>query len=509
MDRPKVILVNPSLAYDGNKYGEIVFPFAAIMLLATILDKEGYEVKIIDGNRYDIEGCVSEIIKETAGLAVYVGFSVMTSQVSWAYRVTAAVKKGRPGIKIVWGGVHPTLYPEQTISDGLIDVVVINEACGSVAALTKALTQGADLLGIPGLCFKLKGKIIRTADFIPDDIRNIPEIDFSLIDAVYYSRDNMLSRLYNLPDGDIVSMPVVTGLGCAYKCTFCINVILNRKYRFRTAEEIVDRIEFLQKAYGANFFQFLDEDFFINKKRIFDFMDLVEKKGLKFYFRPWLRVSYFKDNYISSDVAKRLESIGMVTAVMGAECGSQAILDKIHKQIKVEDIVEAAEVLKETNIIPKFSFMVGLPGETKGDILATYRLALKLKALNGRTDIAMLSFAAYPGSPIYKEAANKYKLREPTSLEEWAKTDFSGYLGFYSVQDKPWVFNREIFQRMGHYYNLGFRFTHKEGKMSDLLHELLRMAIRLRFKLGWFGFPFEDFLIRSRSLLRSQSGARA
>lgn len=509
MNKPNVILVNPSLSYDGGKYGEIVFPFAAIMLLATILDREGYEVKVIDGNRYDIQGSISEIIKEINDSTVFVGFSVMTSQVSWAYKVTAEVKKNYPRLKIIWGGVHPTLYPEQTISDELVDVVVVNEACSTVVALTKAVTQGGDLSGIPGLYFKLKGKIVKTVDFIPDDIKNIPEINFSLIDAAYYSRDNMLPRLYNLSENETISLPIVTGLGCAYKCTFCINVILNRKYRFRTAEEIVDRIEYLQKSYGANFFQFLDEDFFINKKRVFDFINLVENRGLKFYFRPWLRVSYFKDNYIALDVAKRLERIGMVTAVMGAECGSQAILDKIQKQIKVEDTVRAAEVLAKTNIIPKFSFMVGLPGETKRDILATYQLALKLKALNERTDIAILSFAAYPGSPIYSEAASKYKLEEPLSLAEWAKIDFSGYLGFYSVQDKPWIFNKEIFQRMGYYYNLGFRFTHKKGRMNDLLHELLRMIIKLRFKLGWFSFPFEDFFIRSRGLLKSQVGAEA
>lgn len=507
MESKKVIFVNPSLSYDDKKYGEKVFPFASIMLLSTILKGSGYEVKIIDSNRYSTDDCLAEINKEIDNSTLYIGFSVMTSQVPWAYKVTKEIKKVFPNLCVIWGGTHPTLYPEGTIADDLIDIVVVNEACSTITKLTKAIKDDNGLYEIPGIYFKSEKKIVKTSDFLPDDIKAIPPINFSLFDVDFYSHDNMLSHLYNFNE-KIISLPIITGLGCVYKCTFCINVILKRRYRFKTAEEIVDRIEYLQGVYGANFFQFLDEDFFISKKRIFDFLDLVEKKRLKFYFRPWLRVSYFRDDYISVDVAKRLERIGMITAVMGAECGSQAMLDKIEKQIKVEDTLRAAQTLSKTKIIPRFSFMVGLPGETKEDILATYRLALRLKKIDKRADIPILSFAVYPGSQLYNEAVKEYNLKEPTALSEWAKTDFSGYLGFYSAQGKPWIFNKKIFNRMGHYYNLGFRFTHREGKIYDYLHDILRAVIRLRFKLGQFNFSVEEWFltfyraVKSRHLFR-------
>lgn len=498
MSKPGVIFVNPSLAQGGGKCDEVLFPFAAIMLLATILDRSGYDTTIIDGNMYPLAECIEKVRAAVNENTVFVGFSVMTSQVKWAYKVADALKKSHPALKIVWGGVHATLYPEQTIADPLIDIIAVNEACSSIAMLSEALKNGGDLSQVPGIYFRKDGKVIKNAPYMPDDITKIPQIDFSLFDAPRYARNNLLPKAYDLPLKDAVMMPIITGLGCAYKCSFCINVILNRKYRYMEAEDIVDRIEYLQKEYGANFFQLLDEDFFINKKRTMDFIELVEKRGLKFYFRPWMRVSYFRDSYISEEVAKRLEKIGMVTAVMGAECGSQAMLDKIHKQIKVEDTVNAAKTLSKTRIVPRYSMMVGLPGETKEDILATYRLALKLKDIDRRSDIPILSFAAYPGSPIYSEAVKKYDLKEPASLAEWAALDFSGFLGFYSAQGKPWIFDRKIFERMNNYYNVGFQFSPRKTLRNKVLYPMLRSLIRFRFNTGWFRFPFEEYMLGCR-----------
>ncbi|MFA5316761.1 MAG: cobalamin-dependent protein, partial [Dehalococcoidales bacterium] len=299
MSKPGVIFVNPSLAQGGGKCDEVLFPFAAIMLLATILDRSGYDTTIIDGNMYPLAECIEKVRAAVNENTVFVGFSVMTSQVKWAYKVADALKKSHPALKIVWGGVHATLYPEQTIADPLIDIIAVNEACSSIAMLSEALKNGGDLSQVPGIYFRKDGKVIKNAPYMPDDITKIPQIDFSLFDAPRYARNNLLPKAYDLPLKDAVMMPIITGLGCAYKCSFCINVILNRKYRYMEAEDIVDRIEYLQKEYGANFFQLLDEDFFINKKRTMDFIELVEKRGLKFYFRPWMRVSYFRDSYIS------------------------------------------------------------------------------------------------------------------------------------------------------------------------------------------------------------------
>lgn len=497
-----ILLINPSLTYDERPNQDVIFPFTSIMLLATILKSNGYNVIILDGNRFSTDDFIKEMSRYLND-TIFVGFSVMTSQVPWCYRLSCWIKKHFPEIKIVWGGAHPTLYPQQTISDDNIDIVVVNEACSTITLLAQSLKEKSELKNVPGIYYKIGNCIIKTTNFIPDDISTLPYMDFSLIDIPYYSRNNIVSSGYNINVKDIVALPILTGLGCVYRCTFCINVILKRRYRFRTAEEIVNRIEYLQQKYSANFFQFLDEDFFINKHRILRFIEIVEKRKLKFYFRPWLRVSAFRDGYIDIDMAQRLERIGMVAAVMGAECGSQRILDRIQKQIKVEDSIRAAMILSKTNIVPRFSLMVGLPGETKEDILATYRLAIRLMEVNKNSDVPILSFATYPGSELYKEAVVRYGMDEPRTLSEWANKDFSGYLGFYSVQQKPWVFNKLIFDRMLHYYNVGYRFKTNQNYLSRILKEIIVKITRFRFKIGFFLFPFEEYLFRINRAIKN------
>ena len=124
-----------------------------------------------------------------------------------------------------------------------------------------------------------------------------------------------------------------------------------------------------------------DEEFCINKNRFLRFVELIEERNLKFQWRTSLRVSNFRDDYIDDALAQRLQNIGMVSAVMGGESGNQRMLDEIKKEITVDEIVHAMKILSKTTIIPKISFMVGMPGETDSEIQDTYNLCTKLKKM--------------------------------------------------------------------------------------------------------------------------------
>jgi radical SAM superfamily enzyme YgiQ (UPF0313 family) len=263
------------------------------------------------------------------------------------------------------------------------------------------------------------------------------------------------------------------------------------------AEEIIDRIEYLQREYGANCFQFLDEDFFISKKRLLQFLDLIEEKGLKFLWRPWTRSDRFNDNYIDHKLAKRLERNGMVVAVMGGECGSQRILDSLNKKITVQDTINAVNILKNTNIIPRVSFMVGLPQETRADILNTYRLALYLRKIDKRVDLQIYSFRMYPGSPIYNEAKERFNLREPSSLEEWAQEDYIKNYGYLSYDKYVWIKDRDEFERMRYFCDRFILGTTDDIRLSRrIIYAPFRLMAILRFEIGWFSFCFDIFTFK-------------
>jgi len=505
LKKKNVILVSPSLWEPTEEgwappYPKVPpYPFAAVMLFGTILKKSGYDIKIIDGNLYDVNEWIDEINNAVNNDTVCIGFSVMTNQVPLAYKVTKEIKNKFPDLCIIWGGFHPTLFPEQTVSDNNVDIVVVNEATQTITQLVNTLTNGGDLTKIPGLYFKSRGKIVKTSKYVPDDLSKLPFFDFSLIDSDRYSKNSFVFTEYLSQQGEIIFFPILTGMGCVNKCRFCINVILNRKYRFKSAEDIVDRIEYLQKNYNANSFWFIDEDFFLNKKRLLQFLDLIEKRNLHFYWRASLRVNYFNDDYITVNLAKRLEKNGLVIAVMGAECGSQRMLDYINKGINVENTLRSAEVLSKTDILAKYSFIVGLPSETKEDLRDTYRLVLKIAKIKKNHDLVIFPFRPYPGSPIYEDAKEKYTIYEPSKLEDWANNeDYSEASGYITYKKNSWFPDYKEYEQLKFIKAHFFGFINRKG----LIARFFRYIVSIRFKFNFFNFLyFEKFCVMIAAFL--------
>jgi len=458
MVKNKIILVNPALHFQ-KPLGHGMYPNTAIMVLATILNRAGFKVKIIDGRYQKIKDAVKAILDEIDESLVFVGFSVMTVQLPWAYYVSQAVKAKSPKVPIVWGGTHPTLFPEQTVEDKTVDVVVVDEAASTISDLAKTLSQEEGLSGIPGILYKNNSQIKRTRpNQERDNFDNIPFINFELIDHKKYSRNNnvAIEDFYAGQYKHHQVYPLIAGLGCSYRCTFCINVILGKKYTHRQAPEMVERIKFLQKNYEADFIHTMDENFFISKKRTFEFLDLLEKENINIKWRPQIRPDYFKDNYINLELAKRLERSGMVVAAMGVESASQWMLDKLQKNMQVEQIIKTAEILSKTNIVPKMNFMVGLPGETENDIQKTYDLAVKIRKLVKKSCVSVTPFKPYPGSQLYDEIITHYGYKPPQSLNEWARLserEFIESVGYESFTNYKWIKNPKRLLQTEYIYN--------------------------------------------------------
>lgn len=487
MRKNKVILVNPGIHFHRRPdYG--LYPNTAIMILATILDRAGFQVKVIDSTYLDIGDATKAILSEIDENLAFVGFSVMTIQLPWSYFVSRAIKAKFPDAAVAWGGVHPTLFPEQTVEDPAVDIAVVNDAAATIVKLGETISRGDDLSCVPGIFYKTGRRIkANEENKCKDDFSNTPFIDFSLLDHERYSRRNSVAieDFYSGQYKDTRAYPIVTALGCPYQCTFCINVIVRKKCCFREAGEIVERIKFLKSNYGADFIQPLDENFFVDRKRTFEFLDLLEKENLNIKWRPQTRADYFSDNYVDFETVKRLSRSGMVVAAMGVESASQSMLDKLKKNLKVEQIIKAAEMLSRANIIPKMNFMVGLPGETERDIENTYRLALKIRNMVKISCVSVTPFRPYPGSPLYKEIVDNYGYSPPRSLKEWAKLserEFVDSFGYESFDNYKWIDNPRRLNAMVYAYRqIAFYNPSFKGRIREIVS-----SFRMRFNFFLF-----------------------
>lgn len=490
MKKNKIVLVNPGVHFlDPAPYG--MYPNTAIMILATILHNAGFSVKVIDGRYHRVDDSVKLIRAEIDDNLAFMGFSVMTVQVPWAYYVSQAIKSTHSSCKIVWGGVHPTLFPDQTIEDPAVDSVVINEAAATAAKLASAFSIGKGLSEVAGIYYKEGARIFRNPpNKNGDDFNNIPYADFSLIDHERYSRNNNIAieEFYGDKYKDCRVYPVITSLSCTYKCTFCINVILGRRYCFREAPEIIDRIKFLKKRYGADFIQPMDENFFINKKRTFEFLYLLEKEDLNIKWRPQVRADYFNENYIGLDTARRLDRSGMIVAAMGVESASQEMLDRLKKQMKVESIMRAVDILSKTNIVPKMNFMVGLPGESEEEIKKTYRMAVEIRRKIKRSCVTVSPFRPYPGSQLYDQCIKEYGYVPPSSLKEWAtlsREDLVEGRGYESFEKYKWIKSPRWLKAVQEVYE---EIAWYRPQRDERLYGRMRNFIAfMRFKYDFFG----------------------
>jgi radical SAM superfamily enzyme YgiQ (UPF0313 family) len=234
---------------------------------------------------------------------------------------------------------------------------------------------------------------------------------------------------------------------------------------------------------------------------------LIEERNLKFQWRTSLRVSNFRDDYIDDALAQRLQNIGMVSAVMGGESGNQRMLDEIKKEITVDEIVHAMKILSKTTIIPKISFMVGMPGETDSEIQDTYNLCTKLKKIfaqkNKIADIGVFPFRLYPGSPLYDKAVedlgmevDNRSLKEMASISGLEMNEGMGYEPSY----KRYVEDPKKLEDMIFLYD---KFIWMNPKSANIIRNLFEATTMFRIEKKWYRFAFIE-----KSIFKFAKGTR-
>ena len=452
----KVLLINPRFTEEVSIFSVPT----SLLYLGSWLTHKGYGVSIVDALHFKDEGDLRDWIKGEVLDSDYVGFTVMSTQIPHALELSKLVKR-LSSIPIVWGGAHPTLYPEQTVKHPSVDYVVKGDGEYFLESL---LREG-----------KLEG-----SSFNVDENYSI---NWNLLKSL--EPEMSLKEMSNLTE---FGMPILSSRGCPHKCNFCINSILSTKYRRRSLDLVLRDIE-EALAQGFTRLEFVDECLLAGKGRVSELINRIEKKKLKFEWVASSRVDYFKDSYLGEvNFLKKLRQSGCWFIGTGAESGSQRILDKINKGVKVRDTINMAKKLGEAGIKGDFSFMIGLPGETKEDYKATLSLIYTLTKVNPSVYIlGPQIYRPYPGSMLYEEC-KKYGMEEPGTLERWSKSPYIHFefssKSFFNKKLYPWVQFRGDLTTLVFYATLmGVRPRFKPMTF------LLRLIGRIRCKLFFFRFP--------------------
>jgi anaerobic magnesium-protoporphyrin IX monomethyl ester cyclase len=474
----KILLINPPFNIPKENYDSSVS--VGLLSIGTYLQSQGVEVKIIDCAR---QKDYLQLIKAVVGDYDICGFSVMTTQVAEALRLSKMIKDLNSKLKIIWGGSHPTFFIKETAGNSLIDYVCFGE--GEITTLE--LAQGKPLSGINGLAYRKDAEIIVNPPRELSDPARMPLFNWELIDQ------DVLKNLYLIPS--------LTSRGCPHRCTFCINVILKNRWRPRTTEQVLKDLEVVKSklVFAGKKIRFWDENFFVDTKRAKSIIEGMISQDLIIPWETTVRVDYFRAGMIDDMFLARIKHSGCYLLSFGAESGSTEILKKIKKDVTPEQIINSARMCLKHGIIPQYSFMIGLPGESKADMFQTLYLIDNLVKLDERVQIlGPQAFRPYPGSELYAECIQS-GWQEPRTLEDWSRL-MENELNYLTVQNFPWVEHKNFVESMEAYVRFGAHSFKSAMGSTVKAQKILKLGFvtlcKLRWKLKFFSFPFEYKLAR-------------
>jgi len=396
----KFLLLNPPMDYTAitkESSFEAYLPPVGLLYIASSLEKKGQEVKLID---FVAESFSKEKLKDVLSGIDAVGITI-TSQVSTsAKKLIDLIKEINPKIKVIIGGPHCTLQGKQVLVDMNADISVSGEGENTIVEIVDSLNGKKDLSKIHGVFYRENNKIKHglPAEEI-EDLDSIPFPSLHLIDKYNYGKEAITGVTF-FAKGKIAS--IVTTRGCPFDCRFCVSKAITKKYRWRSAENVVKEFEEIAKKYDTVFV--VDDNFLMNKKRAHKIMDLLIEKKLGIDI--WIVGIRVTD--ADEEIFKKMKKAGVKSLEFGIESGNQDVLDYYNKRITLEKAEKAIKLSKKTGFFTVGNFIIGSPIEEKRHVMDTIKFAKKLNL-----DFAFFnSFYFLKGSEIWADAFKEGKIKE-------------------------------------------------------------------------------------------------
>jgi radical SAM superfamily enzyme YgiQ (UPF0313 family) len=373
-----------------------------IALLAAILEGDGHEVAVFDFNVMDdFDGFVSSFKPEA------VGFSCSTANIDQGLEVASRIKKLDRSVKIMFGGIHATVLPEQLLKRDFIDIVVRGEGEETIRELFQKGLQ--KLSGIKGISYKSRGRVVHNPLRGPvKDLDTLPLPAFHLLPVKRYDR-----------------AAIMTSRGCPGRCTFCSSYIMfGSKIRFRNEKNIVDEME-LMKSFGFDYIWFSDDTFMFDRARVHRICDETLKRGLNMKWSCMSRV-----NTVDIDILRKMKKAGCITIGYGIESADPEVLRASKKGIMIKDVIRAFRLTHKAGIDSGAFLMVGMPKQTWKSIEITNELIKKIKP--SVTGISIL--VPYPNTEIYRELRACGAIGDNQNWEDFRMSTGSGIASPYILE---------------------------------------------------------------------------
>jgi anaerobic magnesium-protoporphyrin IX monomethyl ester cyclase len=384
----KIFLIAPPIITPDIWEEELKHPPLGLAFLASVLRQHDYEPIIFDSTieRNPFQK-IKSILKKEGFEIIGIGFSSIAAE--GAFRVAEEIKKINPQTIVIAGGYHPTAMTKEVLENKNFDFVVFGEGEITIIELLKSIKNNLDNIeNIKGVAFRKNGKIvINQPRPLIENLDTIPLPAYDLLQLDAYSIPSTSRKPY---------ITYIRSRGCPFSCNFCgVQKMFGRKYRLESLQKTIKNMENLIENYNIKEIIFKDSEFVINKESVNELCNLlIEKK----YDLTW--ACNARVDTVSKNLLIKMKNAGCNSITYGVESGDQKTLDRIGKQITLDQSRNAIKLTKDAKIRCVANFIIGLPEETEEAIKKTIKFAKELD-----TDFASFGhLIALPGSDIYDEA---------------------------------------------------------------------------------------------------------
>lgn len=426
MENPKILLINPPIRGHKNAGLDNIKVPLGLAYIAAFVKKYGFDnIKILDAkankniNKIDeeffhygmsyleIEDYIKNYNPHIVG--IHCAYTVYEKD---ALKIAEIIKSISKDILVVFGGAHVSSNPESVLKSGFVDIAVRGEGEVTFYEILKNL-YNKQIYNIDGTVVAINGKIKHNN---PGKlIKNLDDIPFparDLLDMNYYINHPLTSAgTMRSPATD-----VITSRGCPFNCIFCsIHTIWGKNWRGRSAENVVDEIEFLTKEYGIKQIRFQDDNISLDKQRMHEICDEIINRKLDL---KWDTPNGIAIWTLDEDLLIKMKKSGYYRLAPSIESGSPETIKFINKPIDYEHVKKILKIANKIGLWTVSPFIIGFPYETITDIKKTIDYAK-----NSDLDFVLFYISQpYSGTPLYeiykKEGLLKNGIQHSSSVME-------------------------------------------------------------------------------------------
>ena len=484
----RVLLFNP-------KSGTFNFriPNSLMNIAASI---EGmYDWAIVDGNREeDPYQMIADYLQ--TGLFKYIGITVMPGpQTKQAIPFSKRIKEEFPGTVIIWGGYFPTSHYKVILNSGYVDFVINGPGDNAFPKLLNALENNEPYELIKNIIYKSGDNILKTIkeDLIEQD--TLKELPYDRLNE-FYPVQNYLGKTYLGKR----TLAYHSSIGCPFTCSFCAVVpTYEARWKAKSAQHVYNDIKYIKDKWGADAIEFHDNNFFVSEKRTVEFCKLIKPEKMSWWGMARIdTMDKFKDESLAL-----IREAGCRMIFFGAESGNDKILKQLDKggTQTGEQILRFAKRLKQFDIIPEYSFVLGTPASTPEEVMSQIEFDInfikKVKIANPNSEIVVYTYSPVPteGSELFNEVlATGFSF--PKTLEDWVTPQWETF-DMRKNPLTPWL-TPEMIDKIRNFETVlhGCYPTVSDIRLNRMKRNLLKLAAGIRYKINFYKYPYEIKLLQ-------------